>query len=72
MSPVPKSPAHHLILPHLTSHDPILTPDSSLFAYLSLVPEFSAHLLYLLHSLVLRLILTPSLLPSRTSQFRSI
>jgi len=24
ISPAPKSPAHHLILPHLTSHDPIL------------------------------------------------
>ena len=33
-SPVPKSPAHHLILPHLTSCDLILTPDLFLFAYL--------------------------------------
>jgi len=59
-SPAPKSLAHHLILPHLTSHDPIPTPDSSLFAYLSLASGFSARLLYFLHSLVLRLILTPS------------
>jgi len=60
-SPAPKSPAHHLILPHLTSHDPIPTPDSSLFAYLSLASGFSARLLYFPHSLVLRLILTPFL-----------
>ena len=53
-----ESPAHHLMLPHLTSHDPISTPDSSLFAYLSLVSGFSARLLYFSHSLVLRLILT--------------
>jgi len=58
--------------PHLTSHDPIPTPDSSLFAYLSLASGFSACLTILSHSLVLRLILTPFLLPSRVSQFRSI
>jgi len=45
--------------PHLTPHDPIPTPDSSLFAYLSLASEFSARLSYFLHNLVLRLILTP-------------
>jgi len=45
----PKSPAHHLILPHLTSHDPIPTHDSSLFAYLSLASGFLARLLYFLH-----------------------
>jgi len=56
-SPAPKSPAHYLILPHLTSHDPIPTPDLSLFAYLSLASGFSARLLYLLYSLILRLIL---------------
>ena len=72
ISPAPESPAHHLTLPHLTSHDPIPTPDSSLFAYLSFASGFSARLLYLLHSLILRLILTPFLLLSRASQFRSI
>jgi len=72
ISPAPKSPAHHLILPHLTSHDPIPAPDSSLFAYLSLASGFSARLLYFSHSLVLRLILTPFLLPSRVSWFRTI
>jgi len=51
---------------------PIPTPDLSLFAYLSLASGFSARLLYFLHSLVLRLILTPFLLPSRVSQFHSI
>ena len=56
ISPAPKSPAHHLILPHLTSHDPIPTLDSSLFTYLSLASGFSARLLYFLHSLVSRLI----------------
>ena len=71
-SHAPKSPAHHLIFPYLTSHDPIPTPDSSLFAYLSLAPGFSARLLYFLHSLVSQLILTPFLLPSRVSQFGSI
>ena len=71
-SPAPKSPTHHLILPHLTSHDPIPTPDSLLFAYLSLASGFSARLLYFLCSPVSRLILTPFLLPSRVSQFRSI
>jgi len=50
ISPAPKSPAHHLILLHLTSHDPIPTPDSSLFAYLSLASGFSAHLLYFLYT----------------------
>jgi len=63
---------NHLTLPHLTSHDPILTPESPLFAYLSLASGFSARLLYFLHSLVLQLILTPFLLPSRVSQFPSI
>ena len=48
----PKSPAHHLILPHLTSHDPIPTPDLSLSVYLSLASGFSARLLYLLHKLL--------------------
>jgi len=48
-SPAPESPAHHLILPHLTSHDPIPTPDSSLFAYLSFASGFSARLLYSPH-----------------------
>jgi len=71
-SPAPKSPAYHLILPHLTSHDPIPTPDSSLFTYLSLASGFLACLLYFLHSLISQLILTPFLLPSRVSQFRSI
>jgi len=49
ISPAPKSPAHHLILPHLTSHDPIPIPDSSLFAYLSFASGFSARLLYFPH-----------------------
>ena len=71
-SPAPKSPAHHLILPHLTSHDPIPTPDSFLFAYLSFASGFLARLLYFLHRLISRLILTPFSLPSRVSQFRSI
>ena len=49
MSPAPQSPAHHLILPHLISHDPIPTPNLSFSAYLSLAPEFSAHLLFPSH-----------------------
>ena len=72
ISPAPESPAHHLILTHLTSHDPIPTPDSSLFAYLSFASRFSACLLYFSHNLISQLILTPFLLPSRVSQFRSI
>jgi len=71
-SPAPKSPEQSPDTPHLTSHDPIPTPDSSLFAYLSLAPGFSARLLYFSHSLVSQLILTPFLLPSRVSQFCSI
>jgi len=68
-SPAPQVTCASLDIP---SPDPIPTPDSSLFAYLSLTSGFSARLLYLLHSLVLRLILTPFLLPSRVSQFCSI
>ena len=59
---------HSLAWPYMTLSS---TPDLSLFAYLSLTSGFSACLLFLLHSLVLQLILTPSLLPSCASQFCS-
>jgi len=58
--------------PNTPSPDPIPTPDSSLFAYLSLASGFLARLLYFSHSLILRLILTPFLLPSHVSQFHSV
>jgi len=52
MSPAPKSLAHHLILPHLTSHDSIPTPDSSLLLTLALLPD-SQPAYYFFHSLPL-------------------
>jgi len=51
ISPAPKSPAHHLILPHLTSHDPISAPDSSLLlTSVSFLDSWPAHYTFLIAS----------------------